>query len=98
MADAFLTTRARVAAAVRAYYSQADGFQVTAQELLEWYRSLSPPARGAMASLGPYHWSVLPQFKRYALENRGYHLQEYLIMHLTPGELAYWLKNQTESD
>jgi hypothetical protein len=97
MDDALCTTRERVAAALHAYYRQADCFQLTAQELLDWYKALSPQAQGEVTSLSPYHWSVLPQFKRYALENRGYRLQEYLIAYLTPDELAYWGKNYAAS-
>ncbi|WP_262712174.1 hypothetical protein [Hymenobacter setariae] len=42
MDDVLFATRARVAVALPVYYRQADGFQLTAQELLDWYKGLSP--------------------------------------------------------
>jgi hypothetical protein len=80
----------RIAQAVRDYYRQADGFSLSAQELFAWYRTLPPQAQADVVALGPYHWAVLPAFKRYVLEKRGYLLSSYLKLHLAPADFAYW--------
>jgi hypothetical protein len=85
-----LTRDERIAQVTRDYYRQADDFSLSAQELFAWYRTLLSQAQADVVALGPYHWAVLPAFKRYVLEKRGHSLSAYLKLHLTPAEFAYW--------
>jgi hypothetical protein len=84
----------RIAEAVKGYYRQADSVPLSARELLAWYGSLSPQDQAHVHTLGPYHWAVLPLFKRYVLEQRGHSLAAYMQRHLTPPEFDYWLAQQ----
>jgi hypothetical protein len=85
----------RIAHAMQAYYRQGQDMPLLATDLLAWYRSLAPSDQAHVHALGPYHWAVLPTFKRYVLEQRGYSLVAYLQSHLTASDFAYWLAQQT---
>lgn len=86
----------QVAQALVAYYRQADGFVVSAQELLAWYTSLTLPEKEDVRRLGPYHWAMLPKYKRFLLERRGYSLRAYLALHLTTPAFAHWAATTDE--
>jgi hypothetical protein len=86
-----LTTAEKVTETVLAYYRLAEVLPASAKELASWFDSLLPDMRTEVNLVGLQQAILLPAFKRYLLEWRGYPMQTYMAMHLTPQELRYWV-------
>jgi hypothetical protein len=74
-----------------AYYRQAEGLEVSEEELRAWFATLVPQQRHAVTLISPNCWELLPECRRYLLECRGHSLAAYLSSHLTAAELAQWV-------
>jgi hypothetical protein len=88
-----LTTAEKVTETVLAYYRLAEVLPASAKELASWFDSLLPDMRTEVNLVGLQQAILLPAFKRHLLERRGYPMQAYMAMHLTPHELRYWVND-----
>lgn len=85
------TIAEKVAETVLAYYRLADALLPTAQEFRSWFESLVPASQAELVLLSLEQANLLPTFKRYVLEGRGYSMPTYMAAHLTPQELPHWV-------
>ena len=86
-----LSPREKVAETVLAYYRLADTLPATARELAGWVDKLPVLEKAKLLVIGLQQAIVLPAFKRYVLEARGYSMRAYMQAHLSPTELRYWV-------
>ena len=80
-----------VAQTVVNYYHQFAAFTVPVSEALDWHGTLPPKQQALLLKLDVQQWTLLPAFRRYALEARGCSMQAYMAEHLTPAQLAHWV-------
>jgi hypothetical protein len=81
----------KVTEAVLAYWRLADKYSPSAQELAEWFDSLSPYVQTQLTVLGLEQALRLPLFKRYLLERRGLSMHTFMQATLTEDEFPYWV-------
>jgi hypothetical protein len=86
-----VTPTEKVLQVLVAYYRQAEGLEVSEEELRAWFATLAPQQRHTITLVNPNYWLLLPECRRYLLERRGHSLATYLSSHLTASELAHWL-------
>jgi hypothetical protein len=86
-----LTPSEAVAQTVIAYYRRLEEALPTASELTTWLRGLSVLDQHELSVIGLDKAVLLPAFRRYVLESRGFPMLAFMQAHLQPHELAYWV-------
>lgn len=89
----FATVREEVAAAVLGYYRLANDLVPTVLEAA-WVDALPPAEQQQVRLLGLRQLLLLPTFKRFLLEKRGWSMSNYLAKRLTPEEFQYWTNDR----
>jgi hypothetical protein len=84
-----LTPKERVASIALAYYRQADELLPSMSELVAWIARLRLEVRTEVLSLNLAGLLLLPAFRRYILERRGYSMAAYL----SGADFLYWVDN-----
>ncbi|HEX8656458.1 MAG TPA: hypothetical protein VF690_02940 [Hymenobacter sp.] len=72
------------------YYREARNLPATPADFAAWLTSLPATQRVHAESKGLAAARLLPDFKRFLLENRGQRLVDFMAARLSPKVLAFW--------
>jgi len=81
---------AEITQAAQAYYRQADQFQLTATDFLDWVAQLNPAERAALEARGFTTARTELAFLRYCLEARAYSMRAYMLEYLPCAAFRQW--------
>ena len=76
--------------ASKAYYAQANYFELTVTDLYDWLATLPATRRTRVLSEGFATSRAEPDFLRYCLELRGYSMRSFLAEMLSMPAYALW--------
>jgi hypothetical protein len=88
-----LTPKERVASIALAYYRQANELLPSMSELVAWIAGLRLEVRTEVLPLNLAGLLLLPAFRRYILERRGYSMAAYMAAYLSGADFLYWVDN-----
>ena len=79
--------------AAKAYYAQARTFVLTATDFYDWMAQLPAARRAEVVAQGFIASQAEPDFLRYCLEWRGYHMRAFMISRLSVKAFVLWIDN-----
>jgi hypothetical protein len=88
-----LTPKERIASGALAYYRQVDELLPSIFELMAWVAGLRLEVQAEVLCLNLVGLLLLPPFRRYLLERRGYSMAAYMAACLSSADFLYWVDN-----